>query len=141
MVWENKKIPIEKQIEILYNRSDEKVFEEEGSPMSVKLNDNYVKQFITDEEIGEYRDRVIDADRKLRTGTGEGSDFLGWMTASCNYDRDEYDRIKKAAEKIRSSCDVFIVIGIGGSYLGARAVIEFLKSPRYNQIKAGSPEI
>ena len=109
--------------------------------MSVKLNDNYVKQFITDEEIGEYRDRVIDADRKLRTGTGEGSDFLGWMTASCNYDRDEYDRIKKAAEKIRSSCDVFIVIGIGGSYLGARAVIEFLKSPRYNQIKDGSPEI
>lgn len=109
--------------------------------MSVKLNDNYVKQFITDEEIGEYRDRVIDADRKLRTGTGEGSDFLGWMTASCNYDRDEYDRIKKAAEKIRSSCDVFVVIGIGGSYLGARAVIEFLKSPRYNQIKDGSPEI
>ena len=68
--------------------------------MSVKLNDNYVKQFITDEEIGEYRDRVIDADRKLRTGSGEGSDFLGCMAAWCIYDRDEYDRIKKAAERI-----------------------------------------
>ncbi len=109
--------------------------------MAVRLNDTYVKKFVSDEEIEAYRPKVCEADEMLRRGTGKGADFLGWMTASCNYDRDEYERIKKAAEKIRSSCDVFVVIGIGGSYLGARAIIELVKSPRHNRLGDGSPEI
>ena len=73
--------------------------------------------------------------------TGAGSDFLGWVTLPDDYDKDEFARIKAAASKIQSSCDVFIVIGIGGSYLGSRAVIEFLKSPLYNNLNKNTPDI
>ena len=74
-------------------------------------------------------------------GTGEGSDFLGWVRLPENYDKEEFARIKKAAEKIKKTCDVFVVIGIGGSYLGSRAVIEILTSPMYNSLKKDTPEI
>ena len=109
--------------------------------MSIKLNDKYVKNFITDTEIEAYREKVVETDKMLRNKTGKGSDFLGWMTASCAYDKDEYARLQAAAEKIKKSCDVFIVIGIGGSYLGSRAVIELVKSPRYNSMKKDTPDI
>ena len=70
------------------------------------------------------------------------NDFLGWVDLPFNYDKEEYARIKAAAKKIQKKCDVFVVIGIGGSYLGARAVIEYIKSPLYNNLKhEGTPDI
>ena len=72
---------------------------------------------------------------------GEGSDFLGWTELPDNYDKEEITRVVKAAEKIQKSCDVFVAIGIGGSYLGARAAIEFCKSPRYTNVKKDTPDI
>lgn len=68
-------------------------------------------------------------------GTGAGNDFLGWLNLPVDYDRDEFARIKQAAKKIQQICDVLIVIGIGGSYLGARAAIEFVNGQFYNQTR------
>ncbi|MBR6676718.1 MAG: glucose-6-phosphate isomerase, partial [Clostridia bacterium] len=70
-----------------------------------------------------------------------GNDFLGWVDLPVNYDKEEFARIKVAAEKIKKMCDVFVVIGIGGSYLGARAAIEFVKSPLYNNLKKDTPDV
>ena len=91
--------------------------------MNIKLNDKYIKNFVTEKEIASYGEKVKEVDNLIKTKTGKGSDFLGWMTASCAYDKDEYARLSAAAERIKKSCDIFIVIGIGGSYLGSRAVI------------------
>ena len=77
----------------------------------------------------------------LKNKTGRGSDFTGWVTLPNDYDRDEFMRIKASAEKIKNNSDALVVIGIGGSYLGARAAIEFLKSPFYNQKKKDTPDI
>ena len=66
--------------------------------------------------------------------TGAGNDFLGWLDLPVNYDKEEFDRIKVAAEKIKSNSDVLVVIGIGGSYLGARAAIEMLTNNFYNML-------
>ena len=77
----------------------------------------------------------------LHNGTGAGSDFTGWLTWPDNYDREEYERIKKSAEKIRNDSQVLVVIGIGGSYLGARAVIEYIHSPSYNLMCKDTPQI
>lgn len=75
-------------------------------------------------------------------GTGAGNDFLGWLNLPVDYDRDEFARIKQAAKKIQQTCDVLIVIGIGGSYLGARAAIEFVNGQFYNQTRPeGIPEV
>ncbi|HCC00595.1 MAG TPA: glucose-6-phosphate isomerase, partial [Ruminococcaceae bacterium] len=74
-------------------------------------------------------------------GTGLGNEFLGWLHLPRHYDRAEFARIKAAAAKIQSDTDVLIVIGIGGSYLGARAVVELLGSPFYNSIKKNTPDI
>lgn len=71
---------------------------------------------------------------KLLAKTGEGNDFLGWIDLPIDYDKEEFARIKKAAEKIQSDSDVLLVIGIGGSYLGARAAIEFLRHNFYNMV-------
>ena len=73
--------------------------------------------------------------------TGKGSDFLGWLSLPCAFDRDEVEAVKAAAAKIRSDSAVLLVIGIGGSYLGARAAIEFVKSPNYNLTARGTPKI
>ena len=109
--------------------------------MSVKLIDRYVKDFLSESEIASYSEKVKEADLSLRNKTGKGNAFLGWMTAASKIDTAEYERMKAAAKRIQKSCDVFIVIGIGGSYLGSRAVIEFLKSPRYNSLKKDTPDI
>ena len=109
--------------------------------MSVKLIDKYVKDFISEEQILSYQDKINAADEMLRNKSGEGSDFLGWLDLPANYDKDEFERIKKSAEKIKSDSDVLIVIGIGGSYLGARAAIEFVKSQNYNDLRKGTPAI
>ena len=74
-------------------------------------------------------------------GTGAGSDFLGWVRLPADYDKEEFARIQKAAEKIRSDSQALVVIGIGGSYLGARAVIETLTSNNYNLTRKGGPAI
>ncbi len=109
--------------------------------MTLTLNDKYVKSFIAEGELASMQSEVSAAHQTLMQGTGEGSDFLGWVRLPENYDKEEYVRIKKAAAKIQKSCDVLIVIGIGGSYLGARAVIEFLQSPMYNNLKKDTPDI
>lgn len=109
--------------------------------MSIKCNDKFVKKFVSQDEIDSLLVRLSDADKKIKEKSGEGNDFLGWHTLPLDYDKEEFERIKKAAEKIKKSCDVLIVIGIGGSYLGARAAIEFIKSPNYNLLKKDTPEI
>ena len=110
--------------------------------MTLKLNDTYVKSIIKDGELEAISAEVKAAHKCLLSGNGEGNDFLGWVDLPFNYDKEEYARIKAAAAKIQKKCDVFVVIGIGGSYLGARAVIEYVKSPLYNNLKhEGTPDI
>ena len=109
--------------------------------MTLKLTDAYVKPFISDKELADISGEVLAAQKSLLAKDGEGNDFLGWITLPDDYDKEEFARIKKAAEKIKNSCDVFIAIGIGGSYLGARAVVEFLKSPLYNSLKKDTPDV
>ena len=109
--------------------------------MTLRLNDKYMLPFIENGELETIQSEISKAHADLLAKTGEGKDFLGWITLPDDYDKDEFARIKKAAKKIQNSCDVFIVIGIGGSYLGSRAVIEFLKSPMYNSVKKDTPDI
>jgi len=77
----------------------------------------------------------------LVKGTGAGNDFIGWVDLPVNYDKEEFARIQKAAKKIQSDSKALVVIGIGGSYLGARAVIELLKSPNYNALPKETPNV
>ena len=109
--------------------------------MTLKLNDHYLQKFIRPDEYGNMQPAITAAHEQLTTRTGPGSDFLGWVDLPENYDKEEFARIKVAAEKIRRSCDVLVVIGIGGSYLGARAVIEFINGQQYNQVNGDAPDI
>ena len=88
--------------------------------MALKLNDNYVKNFISDDELNAMAPAVADAHQKIVDRSGEGADFLGWVDLPVNYDKEEFERIKKAADKIKNDSKALIVIGIGGSYLGDR---------------------
>ena len=85
--------------------------------------------------------RLNDAQQKLQQGTGKGNDFIGWVHLPRNYDKEEFARIKAAAAKIQSNSKALVVIGIGGSYLGARGVVECLRSPNYNLKKKDTPNI
>lgn len=109
--------------------------------MAVKLNDKYLKQFIGENEYKGIASAVEAAHKTLTEKSGLGNDFLGWVTLPTDYDKAEFERIKKAAAKIKQDSEVLIVIGIGGSYLGARAAIEALKSTLYNSLKKDTPEI
>lgn len=109
--------------------------------MSLKLNTKYLKGFVNDDEMKGIKAQVETAAETLHSKTGLGNDFLGWVELPTNYDKDEFTRIKAATEKIKSNSDILIVIGIGGSYLGARAAIELLKSPLYNNMKKDTPDI
>ena len=109
--------------------------------MSIRLDTTYVAPFVSEREIDAIRPEVTAAHALLHARTGPGNAFLGWLDLPRNYDKAEYARIKKAAAKIQKTCDVLIVIGIGGSYLGARAVIEFLRSPLYNNLKKNTPDV
>ena len=109
--------------------------------MSLKLNSKYVGKFVNDDEMTGIKSQVESAAKVLHDKTGLGNDFLGWLDLPVDYDKEEFTRIKAAAERIQSNSDVLIVIGIGGSYLGARAAIEFLKSPFYNNMKKDTPDI
>lgn len=85
--------------------------------------------------------RLKQAQNWLRTASGKGSDFVGWVDLPVNYDREEFARIKAAAKRIQSDSEALVVIGIGGSYLGARGVIDCLCSPNYNLKKKSTPNI
>ena len=84
--------------------------------------------FLTDDEVMMQREYVAAAHDLLHNKKGPGSDFLGWLDLPAAYDKEEFARIKKSAAKIRENSDVLVVIGIGGSYLGARAAIEFCRT-------------
>ena len=109
--------------------------------MSIKINDKFLGSFINDDEIKGIQSQAELAYKTVIEKSGAGNDFLGWVELPENYDREEFARIKLAAEKIKKSCDMLVVIGIGGSYLGARAAIEFVKSPLYNNLKKDTPDI
>ena len=94
--------------------------------------------FISAEEVKNMKAGVECAKEVLTSRTGAGNDFLGWIDLPVDYDKDEFARIKKAAAKIQSDSDVLLVIGIGGSYLGARAAIEFLTHSFYNVLDKGT---
>lgn len=90
--------------------------------------------FLNSHEIDYMEEAVKAAHDKLHNKSGAGNDFLGWIDLPVNYDKDEFERIKKAAEKIKNDSDVLVVIGIGGSYLGARAAIEMLSHTFHNSL-------
>ena len=100
--------------------------------------------FISEEEMKNMKSTVMGAKDVLTAKSGAGNDYLGWIDLPVDYDKEEFARIKKAAEKIQGDSDVLLVIGIGGSYLGARAAIEFLSHSFYNVLPKGkrkTPEI
>lgn len=109
--------------------------------MSVEFISKHTESIVTSQDITNLAPQAVNAINKLHNKTGAGNDFLGWVTLPTDYDKEEFDRIKKASEYIKKNADVLIVIGIGGSYLGARAVIEALTSPNYNLIKKDTPDI
>ena len=109
--------------------------------MSLKVTEKYTKGFINEHELCAMQNAVSAAHKTLHEGTGLGNDFIGWVDLPVNYDKEEFARIKAAAERIKKQSDLLIVIGIGGSYLGARAAIEFIKSPYYNNLKKDTPDI
>ena len=109
--------------------------------MAVTLSDKHLKNFVSEEEYAAIAPQIAASAALLHDKKGLGNDFVGWVDLPVNYDKEEFPRIKAAAEKIKSDTDVFVVIGIGGSYLGARAAIEFLKSPNYNNLPKNTPDI
>lgn len=111
-----------------------------------KVTFDYSKaaSFIADHEVENIKKSVLEAKEVLVSKSGAGNDFLGWIDLPVDYDKEEFSRIKKAAEKIQSDSEVLLVIGIGGSYLGARAAIEFLRHSFYNIVDKSvrkTPEI
>ena len=109
--------------------------------MSIKLNAKYTEDFVSKSDLESIAPEIKKAHKTLTEKSGAGNDFLGWVDLPENYDKEEFERIKKAAEKIRSDSQVLIVIGIGGSYLGARAAVEFCKSQNYNLVCKDTPLI
>ena len=104
--------------------------------MGNKVSFDYSRasSFIRDDEVTMMSKLVLDARDLLVSKSGAGNDFLGWIDLPVDYDKEEFGRIQKAAEKIKGDSDVLLVIGIGGSYLGARAAIEFLRHSFYNMV-------
>ena len=106
----------------------------------ITLEEKFAHSFIG-EEAGSLTPRMEEAYKTLVSATGEGSDFLGWFDLPVNCDKEEISRIKAAAERIRENSEAVIVIGIGGSYLGARAGVDFIKTPYYNQLAKNTPQV
>ena len=109
--------------------------------MTLKFNSKYSESIVTKADVEAIAPKAVAAMDTLMSKTGEGNDFLGWIDLPTNYDKEEFDRIKKSAEYIKKNADVLIVIGIGGSYLGARAVIEAVNSYNYNLLAKDTPQI
>ena len=110
----------------------------------IGLDYSKVFNFISNDELNQMKILVDEAAHKLHNKSGAGNDFLGWLDLPINYDKEEFSRIKKASDKIKSDSEVLVVIGIGGSYLGARAVIECLSHSFFNSLnkeKRNAPEI
>ena len=105
--------------------------------MSVKYNGKHLAKFIRPEEYDTIFPQVELAHQQLESRSGAGNDFLGWLDLPVNYDKEEFTRIKEAAKKIREDSDVLLVAGIGGSYLGARAVVEAVKGLYHNDTADG----
>ena len=105
--------------------------------MSVVLNTKHLSGFINEEEYKAIYPQVEAAHKQMEAKNGPGNDFLGWMYLPRDYDKEEFARIKEAAKKIREDSEVLVVAGIGGSYLGARAVIEAVKGLYHNEIENG----
>ena len=105
--------------------------------MSVSFNTKHLSSFIKEDEFAAIYPQVAAAHQSLESKTGPGNDFLGWMYLPRDYDKEEFTRIQAAAEKIRSDSDVLVVAGIGGSYLGARAVVEAVKGVYHNELEPG----
>ncbi|MGL6200269.1 MAG: glucose-6-phosphate isomerase [Lachnospiraceae bacterium] len=111
---------------------------------NVTFDFSKAKEFIQDHEMEYMSELVMAAKEKLVAKSGAGNDFLGWIDLPVNYDKEEFARIKTAARKIQNDSEVLLVIGIGGSYLGARAAIDFLRHNFYNSVSAEvrkTPEI
>ena len=108
--------------------------------MAVKFNSAFAREFLRENDVVGLKAQIEAAHKMVEEKSGLGNDFLGWVNLPTDYDKEEFARIKKAAAKIKEDTDVLIVIGIGGSYLGARAAIEFLKGPFYNDL-ANGPKI
>ena len=109
--------------------------------MAIKFNSSFASDFLRENDLKGLEAQVKSAHEMINSKSGLGNDFLGWVNLPTDYDKEEFARIKAAANKIKNDTDVLIVIGIGGSYLGARAAIEFLKGPYYNNLVNGVPEI
>lgn len=109
--------------------------------MAIKFISQHAQNIVSEQDIKEMAPNAVKALNTLHNKTGAGNDFLGWVDLPENYDKEEFSKIKNAAEYIKNNADVLIVIGIGGSYLGARAVIEALTSPNYNNLKKNTPDI
>lgn len=107
----------------------------------ISLDLSKVSPYLAQTEIDYMEEMVKTAHDKLHNGNGAGSDFLGWIDLPVNYDKEEFARIKKSAEKIKSDSDVLIVIGIGGSYLGARAAIEMLTNNFHNSLDSSKRNV
>ena len=109
--------------------------------MAVKFQGKYLNGFVKPEEFDHVSKEIELCHEILHQKSGAGNDFLGWLNLPFDYDKEEFERIKKAAEKIRNDSEVLVVIGIGGSYLGARAAIEFLGSPFYNNLDSNKLKV
>ncbi|MBO7763155.1 MAG: glucose-6-phosphate isomerase [Clostridia bacterium] len=109
--------------------------------MALTINEKFLEGFVAAHEMDYLEAEATSALDRVLKKTGAGADFLGWVDLPIDYDKEEFVRIKAAAERIKKSCDILVVLGIGGSYLGARAVIEFVKSPLYNNMKKDTPDI
>ena len=107
----------------------------------IKVDLSSISNFVSEDALKAMSTRVAAAHQTLESGSGAGNDFLGWRELPVNYDKEEFARIKKAAAKIQSDSQALVVIGIGGSYLGARAVIDLIQSPNYNLKKKNTPDI
>jgi glucose-6-phosphate isomerase len=109
--------------------------------MAMTLDQRYLKGFVEPHELEGIRSQVEAAHKTLHEKSGLGNDFLGWVTLPTDYDKEEFARIQKAAEKIQKDSDILIAIGIGGSYLGAKSAIDLLRSPFYNNLNKKTPDI
>lgn len=109
--------------------------------MALRCNTSYLRGFVADHEFAALEPQVAAAHQVLHTRTGPGNEYLGWLDLPTEYDREELSRIKQAAAGIRKDSQALVVIGIGGSYLGARAAIEYMCSSLYNQLPKETPEI
>lgn len=105
---------------------------------NISIDYSRLKGFINEEELNDLKESLYDSHESLSNKNGLGNDFLGWVNLPLEYDRDEFKRIKEASKRIKAQSDALVIIGIGGSYLGARAVIDMLSHSFYNDVSSGN---